>query len=77
MTLPAIDFEAARNGQPVRFTDPASDTDFVLIRADVYDKVRAVLDDGLDESQVARLIEENMRQYDDDDPLLVTYQDRR
>jgi hypothetical protein len=77
MTLTAIDIEAARNGQPVRFTDPASETDFVLIRADVYDKVRAVLDDGLDESQVARLIEENMRQYDDDDPLLATYQDRR
>ena len=77
MTLTAIDIEAARNGQPVRFTDPASDTDFVLIRADVYDKVRAVLDEALDESQVARLIEDNMRQYDDDDPLLATYQDRR
>jgi hypothetical protein len=77
MTLTAIDIESARSGQPVRFTDPASDTDFVLIRADVYDKVRAVLDDGLEPGQVAQLVADNMREYDDADPLLASYQDCR
>jgi len=32
------------NGEPVRLTDPDSDQDFVVLRADVYDELRAIAD---------------------------------
>jgi hypothetical protein len=73
LCITADQIHAAQSGQPVRLADPQTNHEFVLIRADIYDKVRTVLDDGLDDIQVAKLIEANMREYDEADPLLPLY----
>jgi hypothetical protein len=49
----------------------------VVLRADVYERVRAVLDDALDTDQVRTLVENGMREYDEADPLLESYQKYR
>jgi hypothetical protein len=36
--------QSVRNGQPLRFTQ--EDTDFVLVRADQYERVKALFDDS-------------------------------
>lgn len=49
-------------------------TNCVVLRADLFERVKAVLDEGPDEEQVGRLIDENMRDDDLEDPLLDSYQ---
>jgi hypothetical protein len=62
-------------GNPVRVAMPELGTDCVLVRADVYERLRAILeDDDLDMRTVALLIENNMREDDANDPLLDSYQ---
>jgi hypothetical protein len=68
--ISADQIHTAQGGQPVLVADPVTNHEFVLIRADIYDKVRMVLDDGIDDRQVAQLIEANMRDYEYADPLL-------
>lgn len=51
--------------------------DYVVIKAEVYDRFRAVADDGLDEAQVGSLVEAVMREQDAGDPLLDSYQSYR
>jgi hypothetical protein len=50
---------------------------YVVLRADVYDRLRTLLEDGPDVSQVASLVETAMRDQDADDPLLESYQSYR
>ena len=45
-----------------------------MLKADVYDRLRTLFDDGPDMSQVASLVETAMRDHDADDPLLDSYQ---
>jgi len=63
-------------GKPVRVSMPELGTDCVVLRADVYERLRSVLEGGdeLDMRTVASLIEHNMREDDADDPLLESYQ---
>jgi hypothetical protein len=49
-------------------------TECIVVRADVFERVKAVLEDGLMPDQVGRLIEQNMQEYDEGDPLLDSYQ---
>ncbi len=49
-------------------------TECVVVRADVFQRVKAVLDDGLDAEQIGRLVDANMRDDDLADPLLDSYQ---
>jgi hypothetical protein len=51
--------------------------DYIVLKAEVYDRLRAVLDDGLDMTQVGALVEAAMREDDAGDPLLDTYQSDR
>jgi hypothetical protein len=46
MTLNLTDaqLQSVRNGQPLRFTQ--DDTDFVLVRADQYERVKSLFDDS-------------------------------
>jgi hypothetical protein len=64
-------------GKPIRVTAPEVGMDCVVLRADVYERLRSVLedDDGPDMRAVALLIERNMREDDENDPLLESYQD--
>jgi hypothetical protein len=48
--------------------------DYVLLKAEDYDRLRAALDDGPDMSQVGSLVEAAMREDDSGDPLLESYQ---
>jgi hypothetical protein len=65
-----------QQGHPVRVAAPEIGTDCVVLRADVYDRLRSVLadDEEPDMRSVARLIERNMREDDTNDPLLESYQ---
>jgi hypothetical protein len=51
--------------------------DYVVLKAEVYDRLRAVLDGGLDMTRVGDLVEAAMRGDDAGDPLLDSYQSDR
>ena len=51
--------------------------DYVVLKAEVYDRLRAAADDGLDMIQVGSLVESTMREEDAGDPLLDSYQSYR
>lgn len=63
-------------GNPVRVAMPELGTECVVLRADVYERLRSALegDDEPDMRAVALLIEHNMREDDANDPLLESYQ---
>jgi hypothetical protein len=64
--------------QPLRAIDPSTQQRYVLVREEVYERLRAALDEGaLDSGEVGALIERTMREYDTDDPLLESYQKYR
>jgi hypothetical protein len=77
MTLTHEQIEAIKHGDPVRITSPEVGADCVLVRADVYERVRALFDDGLSMEQVGALVEQNMRDDDQNDPLIDSYQQYR
>jgi hypothetical protein len=43
MNLTAEQLEAVRQGQPLRFTDPETSCDYVVLRADVFEKVNTII----------------------------------
>jgi len=59
---------------PLRLADPDTRREYVVLRAEVYERLRAILEDGLDMRQVGALVEANMREEDAGDPLLASYQ---
>jgi hypothetical protein len=65
------------NPEP-RLMDPRTGTAYVLVRADVYERLRGFLaeDEGLDMRQVAVLVEQAMREDDANDPTLEFYQQK-
>ena len=60
--------------RPVRLTDPQTGQEYVILRAEVYEQINRLLDDGLDMKQVATLVANAMREEDEGDPLLDKYQ---
>lgn len=71
--------QAVKSEEPPRLVDPDTNETYVLIKAEVYERVRRLLEDedGLDMRQVGILIEEAMREDDANDPLLESYQHYR
>jgi hypothetical protein len=68
---------AGAKGQTVRLKDPTTNEDYVLVRAELYDRIAHLFADdeeGLSMAQVGVLIQEAMREDDANDPLLETYQ---
>ena len=59
----------------VRLTDPQTGQEYVLLRAEVYEHLTRVLDEGPDMKQVAALVADAMREEDEGDPLLGKYQE--
>jgi hypothetical protein len=55
-----------------RLIDPRTRMVYVLVRADIYERLRGLLeeDEGPDMRQVAVLVERAMREEDADDPTL-------
>lgn len=68
------DLQTAKTGTPVHFHD--LDTDFVVVRADLFDRIEAVFDDGMIRDSMV-LVNEIMAPDDADDPLLHQYQQYR
>jgi len=62
------------NGKPVRLTDPETKQEYVLIRAEAYDRLKALLYDDSDPDVAAGypLADEVMKE-DWDDPKMVEY----
>jgi hypothetical protein len=70
--------QAVKSAEPPRLVDPDTNETYVLVKADVYERVvRLLEEDGPDMRQVAVLIEEAMRDDDANDPLLESYQHYR
>jgi hypothetical protein len=61
-----------------RLIDPRTQEAYVLIKADLYERLRGLLaeEEGLDMRQVAALVERAMREDDADDPTLEFYQQK-
>jgi len=60
---------------PPSILDPATNMRYVLVRGDVFDRIRMLMDDnGPDMGQVGQLVESAMREVDAGDPTLDFYQ---
>src|SRR5262245_46866991 len=57
--------------------DPQTNEQYVLVRKEVYDRIRALFDDdGPDMRQVGILVDRAMREEDEGDPTLAFYQEK-
>jgi hypothetical protein len=63
----------AAGDMPVRLTLPQINREYVVIPAEVYDRLR-LLTEALTMAQVGDLVEQTMREYDEGDPTLESYQ---
>ena len=60
---------------PPGILDPVTNTRYVLVRSDEFDRVRSIVEsDGLDMRQVGQLVNAAMREDDAGDPTLEFYQ---
>ncbi len=59
--------------EPVRVIDQATNVQYVLVRAEVYERLKALLDEDLPDT--AALMNEVMAEDDANDPYLESYQD--
>ena len=79
MTLTIEQQSALERGEPVRFTEPATHTECVLIRADVYDQVKTMIyhDDPLSPEEKLAAIRHAGERAGWDDPELDVYEQYR
>ncbi|MGH7137850.1 MAG: hypothetical protein ACREHD_19035 [Pirellulales bacterium] len=77
LNLSAEQLQAVKDGGSVRLPVPELAMECVVARADLYDRAQTVVDDAVREDQVASLVESCMREYDEDDPVLESYQKYR
>jgi hypothetical protein len=61
------------NGSPLRVIDPRSNKFYVLLEAEIWDKLKAALDDEFDVESAYPLIDEVMREAGWDDPEWESY----
>ncbi|HEV2949932.1 MAG TPA: hypothetical protein VGX70_21320 [Gemmataceae bacterium] len=61
-----------KGNDPLRALDPATNVEYVLLRADVYKRLKAILSDDLPDT--AALMNEVMAEDDAKDPYLESYQ---
>ena len=67
--------ELSESGEsPPSVFDPATNTRYVLLRTEAFDRFRALIDDDLDVRQVSQLVEAAMREDDVGDPTVGYYQ---
>lgn len=65
----------AHGGTPVYLVDAATNATYVLLRAEQYEKVKAILgDDEIDPREMYPLVDEVMRE-DWEDPAMDAYDD--
>ncbi len=68
---------ASSPGEPLWLVDPQTRQSYVLLRKEEYDLVKGLLgqDDGLDGVDVRALMDAAMREDDENDPTLESYQE--
>ncbi|HKI36323.1 MAG TPA: hypothetical protein VKA46_30985 [Gemmataceae bacterium] len=65
-------------GQPLQLVDPRTNRAYLLVPADLFSRIQYAEDEGsLDSRQVAHLIAQTMREEDEGDPALESYQKNR
>lgn len=76
--LTELQQQAVDAGPAPRLLDPRTKKAYVLVGADVYDRIRNLLeeDEGLDMRQVAVLVDRAMEEEDAGDPTLEFYQQK-
>jgi len=60
--------------EPVRAYDPRNQEQYVLLPAAMYQQIQNALDDAIHPEEVGLLIADGMQEYDENDPLLDSYQ---
>lgn len=73
MNLTADQWKALEQGQEIRLTNPETPVDCVVIRADIYDRVKGHLPD-FDPRETYAAVDEVMRN-DWSDPKMAEYDD--
>lgn len=69
--------QAVKDGAAVRLPVPELAMECVVVRSDLYERIQSVVRDDVQDIDVAALVESSMREYDEDDPLLDSYQKYR
>jgi hypothetical protein len=78
LTEPLLKALDARQGQPLRLVDPRTNTAYLLVRAELFERIEDPDDeDDLTGLDVGALIAEAMREDDQNDPLLESYQEHQ
>ncbi len=73
MNLTAQQLESVQHGEPLRFVDPHLRQEFVVVRADVFDRVRLLFDDSdMNPNEALPLIWQSMKE-DWEDPSMDVY----
>ena len=62
-------------GKPLYLVDAATNTAYVLIRAEQFEKLGALLDEEFDPREVYPSVDRVMQEDDASDPTLASYQD--
>lgn len=66
----------ARNGDPARFLDPVTKTEYVVLAAEIYDRIRPLLtDEPLSDQEELFLLREAGQRAGWDDPIMDVYND--
>ena len=60
--------------EPLRAYDPRNQQQYVLLPAAMYRQIQNALDDAIHPEEVGLLIADGMQEYDENDPLLDSYQ---
>jgi hypothetical protein len=68
---------AAQREEPPRVINPRTQEAFVLLRAEVYERLRALLDGEFDPREAYPFIDRAMAEDDANDPCLEKYQHLR
>lgn len=77
VSLTSEQLQAVKDGAAVRLPVPELAMECIVVRSDLYERVRSVVSDDVREAEVTALVESGMREYDEDDPLLESYQKYR
>ena len=73
MNLTVQQLRAVNQGEPLRFVDPDVGQEFVVVRADVFDRVKLLFDDtDLDPREALPLVWQAMQE-DWEDPSMDVY----
>ena len=65
------------DGEPARIINPGTNEVFVLVPVQLYERVKSILDDGLDPREAYPWVDQIMAENDANDPYLATYQHLR